>query len=277
MPTFVAAMAALLTLSGVASGVKPPSLCRRVSEAEPAGVRHVGCVSEALVPRNGTYEVEFSDGVADAKEADACWRTCDTVYANSSMALVRWIVADGRLDCLCTVGDVIDATVVGPDVFCDTECQNSEACGGAHTFQSGVTVSYFSIYCIPRAISGNASATTREQENEHRIDTTREIVKVGNIYTEDENLDEKARTQRDIETILNDIYILMSKTNIVSVVAIGLMLIVIILVLILLVWAYVFIENFDPNVSPSLFYRRLSHPRRGQAVNGMVNGNNLDS
>ena len=271
--TVVAAIAVLLTSSGIASGVEPPSLCRRVSEAEPASVRHVGCVSEALVPRNSTYEVEFSDGVADAKEADACWRTCATVYANSSMALVRWIVADGRLDCLCTVGDVIDETVVGPGVFCDTECKNSEACGGAHTFQSGATVSYFSIYCIPRAVSGNASATTRERENERRIDTAREIVKLGNIYTEDKNLDENARTQRDIETIINDIYILMSKTNIVSVVAIGLMVIVIILVLILLVWAYVFIENFDPNVSPSLFYRRLSHPRRGPAANGMFNGN----
>ena len=37
------------------------------------------------------------------------------------------------------------------------------------------------------------------------------------------NLDERARTQRDIEALLHDLYILMSKTNIISVVAIGLM------------------------------------------------------
>ena len=43
---------------------------------------------------------------------------------------------------------------------------------------------------------------------------------------------------------------------------------VIILVLILLVWAYFSIENYDPERSPSLFYRRLSHPRRGHDANG---------
>ena len=68
--------------------------------------------------------------------------------------------------------------------------------------------------------------------------------------------------------MLNDIYILMSKTNIVTVVAAGLVCVVIILVLILLVWAYLFVENFDPNVTPSLFYRRPSHPRRGPDANG---------
>ena len=45
---------------------------------------------------------------------------------------------------------------------------------------------------------------------------------------------------------------------------------VIILVLILLVWAYFSIENYDPERSPSLFYRRLSHPRRGHDANGMI-------
>ena len=81
-------------------------------------------------------------------------------------------------------------------------------------------------------------------------------------------MDDRARTQRDIERILHDLYILMSKTNIISVVAIGLMVIVIILILILLVWAYFSIENYDPERSPSLFYRRLSHPRRGPDANG---------
>ena len=31
-----------------------PSLCQKVSGSN---VRHVGCISEALVPKNGTYEV----------------------------------------------------------------------------------------------------------------------------------------------------------------------------------------------------------------------------
>ena len=55
------------------------------------------------------------------------------MYANTSMALVRWIAAaeqkddddgdEGKLDCMCAVGDVIDDTLVGPDVFCDSECK----------------------------------------------------------------------------------------------------------------------------------------------------------
>ena len=65
--------------------------------------------------------------------------------------------------------------------------KDSEACGGSHTFQSGVTVSYFSIYCIPRGTPSNISATEQE-EVEMRIDTGREIVKVGNIYTEEQGL-----------------------------------------------------------------------------------------
>ena len=42
--------------------------------------------------------------------------------------IFRWIGddEDGRLDCMCAVGDVIDDTVVGPDVFCDNECKGSE-------------------------------------------------------------------------------------------------------------------------------------------------------
>ena len=73
--------------------------------------------------------------------------------------------------------------------------KDSEACGGSHTFQSGVTVSYFSIYCIPRGTQVNNSTTEEEKEEqeedvevEHRIDTMREIVKVGNIYTEEQGL-----------------------------------------------------------------------------------------
>ena len=66
--------------------------------------------------------------------------------------------------------------------------QDSEACGGSHTFQSGVTVSYFSIYCIPRGTPGNSFTTEEEEEVERRIDTMREIVKVGNIYTEEQGL-----------------------------------------------------------------------------------------
>ena len=72
--------------------------------------------------------------MADAKEAEACWKTCDAVYANTSMALVRWIATaeqtdddgdeGGKLDCMCAVGDVIDDTLVGPDVFCDSECKD---------------------------------------------------------------------------------------------------------------------------------------------------------
>ena len=75
--------------------------------------------------------------MADAKEAEACWKTCDAVYANTSMALVRWIATaeqnddddgdeGGKLDCMCAVGDVIDDTLVGPDVFCDSECKDRE-------------------------------------------------------------------------------------------------------------------------------------------------------
>ena len=110
--------------------------------------------------------------------------------------MIRWIDTDeGSLDCLCAVGDVIDDTLVGPDVFCDSECHDSEACGGKHTFQSGVTISYFSIYCIPRGhSSGNDSsigtskgnASTTEDDLELRIDTGRDVVKVGNIYVDEQ-------------------------------------------------------------------------------------------
>ena len=71
--------------------------------------------------------------MADAKKAEACWKTCDAVYSNTSMALVRWIDGEeeddddeGKLDCMCAVGDVIDETVIGPDVFCDSECEVTE-------------------------------------------------------------------------------------------------------------------------------------------------------
>ena len=39
----------------VAEDLDHPTLCQRVSNG--SNVRHVGCISEALVPQNGTYEV----------------------------------------------------------------------------------------------------------------------------------------------------------------------------------------------------------------------------
>ena len=48
-------------------------------------------------------------------------------------------------------------------------------------------------------MQGNTSTT--ETETEVRIDTGREIVKVGSIYTDDGNLDERARTQERDSTL----------------------------------------------------------------------------
>ena len=36
---------------------------------------------------------------------------------------------EGKLDCMCAVGDVIDGNIVGPDVFCDSECKGRELAG----------------------------------------------------------------------------------------------------------------------------------------------------
>ena len=36
---------------------------------------------------------------------------------------------EGKLDCMCAVGDVIDGNIVGPDVFCDSECKVRELDG----------------------------------------------------------------------------------------------------------------------------------------------------
>ena len=59
----VVMMAALLGLHAAAATVDgagedpPASLCQRVSQG--SNVRQVGCISEGLVPRNGTYEVHI--------------------------------------------------------------------------------------------------------------------------------------------------------------------------------------------------------------------------
>ena len=45
---------------------------------------------------------------------------------------LRWMEEeeeDGKLDCMCAVGDVIDRNIVGPDVFCDSECKVRELAG----------------------------------------------------------------------------------------------------------------------------------------------------
>ena len=46
-----------VAVSAVATGleISPPSLCQRVNGSS---VRQIGCISEALVPKDGTYEVE---------------------------------------------------------------------------------------------------------------------------------------------------------------------------------------------------------------------------
>ena len=62
----------------------------------------------------------------------------------------------------------------------------------------------------------------REQNLEVKVQACRCEISPHHWITT-QNLDERARTQRDIEALLHDLYILMSKTNIISVVAIGLM------------------------------------------------------
>ena len=54
----VVIMAAAAAVAAGEDAEAPPSLCQRVSQGS-SSVRHVGCISEALVPQNGTYEVQY--------------------------------------------------------------------------------------------------------------------------------------------------------------------------------------------------------------------------
>jgi hypothetical protein len=240
--------------------------------ARAATVSNVGCIAESLIPDAGTYAVKFEDGAGGSKEADVCWKTCNLVYPNTTIALVRWKntgeEGSGKLDCRCAEGDRIGADVVGPDIWCNSVCQQKEVCGGEHTFKEGTRFRYFSIYCLPGKGGGGGGGGTANATTVELRAVVMQPPPPGQQKDQERNLD--IDTKKEIEATLNDIYVTMGKTNIVSIVAIGLMVLVIILVLILLVWTYLFIENFDPNVSTSLFYRKLSGPRRGHTIGHVI-------
>ena len=64
--------------------------------------------------------------------------------------------------------------------------------------------------------------------------------------------------------ILRDIWFVMMRNNIVSIVIVGLLVLVVILVIALLVWAYLFLDSYERNHQEgrSLFYRRLSGAKK---------------
>ncbi len=244
----------------------------------------VGCIMESLVPEEGTYAVKFEDGAGGAKEAEVCRKTCGMVYPNTTIALVRLREADedserdsdpaDPLECHCAEGGRISRGVIGPQVMCASVCGQGEACGGEHLFQTGTRMRYYSIYCIGSKPAEAEQVAVRsvdlravEEKSSSAGANKNETSVAGGKKSNDDGdaADLATKTTHDIEETLKRIYVAMSKANVVSIIGIGLMVIVIILVLVLLVWTYLFIENFDPNVSTSLFYRRLSTPRRRNA------------
>ncbi len=78
----------------------------------------------------------------------------------------------------------------------------------------------------------------------------------------------------EVESLLTDIYLTQLRTNIVSVVMVGLLVLLIILVLALLVWAYLFVDQLEPKANQPAFYRRLSRPtnNRQPILNAANNG-----
>ena len=107
------------------------------------------------------YEIDFEEtpfvGGAAVFPPEVCWKTCQLVYPNTSLALVTLI--NGGLSCYCATDDTLTPDVLGPSKFCNQDCghvqdtssplSSSSFCGGEHLFKNGAKEQYASIYCIP--------------------------------------------------------------------------------------------------------------------------------
>ena len=52
---YIVILVAVAVSAATGQEISPPSLCQRVNGSS---VRQIGCISEALVPKDGTYEVQ---------------------------------------------------------------------------------------------------------------------------------------------------------------------------------------------------------------------------
>jgi hypothetical protein len=169
--------------------------------------------------------------------------TCEAVYPNSSLALVS-LRSDGSLECHCGLAEAVTQQRMGPELCCDRRCANDGACGGSHTFSNGEYVARcFSVYCVPPVDDGLASTnqTTAHElaaaEGEPDAVELRaaEAGKENNNILEENNLTQEEEEEEEIEDILREIYYTQMRTNIVSVVVVGLLVALVILVLSLVV------------------------------------------
>ena len=206
---------------------------------------YIGCVSQNFIAEEKTYLVEFQDDTS-GDSPDICWKTCELIYPNTSLAIVSWNGSSSGLDCHCGLEDAIDLESLGPEIFCNQRCEaKGQKCGGSHLFNNGLNLAYFSVYCIP---SKNITALLNRQDMALAMEPNSSDIN-----------DQLESTKQ----ILRDIWFVMMRNNIISIVIVGLLVLVVILVIALLVWAYLFLENYDKSQEGrSLFYRRLSGSKK---------------
>jgi len=191
------------------------------------------------------------------------------VYPNASLALVRR-KGDGALECHCGMGDeTLTQDRMGPSLCCDRKCAGGKKCGGELDIDGGGPC--FSVYCVPDVDDGGGNGGNDEATASNRATSRSEdsvIVAQVNEDDIDGDDDEERIEGEELEDILKEIYKVQMRTNIVSVIVVGLLVALVILVLSLIVWAWLYLDVYDPlqqqqvEHGQSAFYRKLSRKGR---------------
>lgn len=208
----------------------------------------VGCIARSLTKsKDDQYLIEFHSNASITRPND-CFQTCTLIYPDSTIALLNWNHQRG-LDCQCGSAAHIDTDKIGPGVFCNQYC-DQVACGGHHQFQTGQSESYFSAFCLK----------TNNMDVIKRRNGTNVLSRANQAGFNETDAHNSKESDEVLES-LRYIWLSINKTNVLSIVMIGLLVVVIILVLIVLVWLYHFMEALHMQSQGSAFYRTGSSRR----------------
>jgi len=231
----------------------------------------VGCVGRSLIPADESYWIEFKD--EHEISAQNCLLTCQTVYPNTSLALV-YMELDNEsatpekmsLDCRCAMSSAIIKKFVGPEIFCDPKCQVSSestlACGGKHQFSDGGSETFYSVYCLNNV---TVSPTTINPPAPGPTTTTTIITTTTTITVTPQTTTTETPHQGNPIKVLRAILSSLVSANISSIVMIGLLVMVIILVVILVIWFHLFLQSQEPSAN-ARFYNNAQGSRRSPAT-----------